>query len=142
MRCLPASSVPPAYTAWAVASLGTWHAQVEAVQQAPVVPLTQEQEQEAKLRARYGGLVPKKGLLPVSRKVSAVQPWGEGDRWQPGSVSALRPQLTPCALPPPVPGGAPGGADVLRQCGLGAEQSAYAGLGVRGWPDSRACGTA
>jgi hypothetical protein len=46
--------------------------------------LTQEQEQEAKLRARYGGLVPKKGLLSLSRKVRSC-------RGQPGRAWPPRP---------------------------------------------------
>jgi|APGre2960657444_1045066.scaffolds.fasta_scaffold00609_6 hypothetical protein len=42
------------------------------VQAAPAPTGATEQEQEAKLRARYGGLVPKKGLLAVSRKARAL----------------------------------------------------------------------
>ena len=72
------------------------------VQQAPAV-LSQEQEQEAKLRARYGGLVPKKGLLPLSRKARAATGKGHSPR-QPGCAVRLpRPHLTLRVLSPPVP---------------------------------------
>lgn len=81
------------------ASLLTLSPSPPPIQQAPKPADLSEAEQEALLRAKYGGLLKKKPLLPQDRKHFDSADWQLSKQGVPAPVPQLEPKLNPTAPP-------------------------------------------